>query len=275
MKRFRPLVITATIATVVAMAVSVYAAVNFQVVPKTSDRGHTFLVNTTWLDGIGCPTNARVANPNADFTGISGTSPYTDPACPTGDPRDPHNQGLLLAKTGPTSNFAAAQAQLAGVEGVTLTELGYDIRKPGSTADPRGSHCGAGAPRFDIEMQDGSSFFLGCNSPTPVQTSNGSPGWLRLRWGAAGVVTAFNSSTGALEPVTGKVKAIYIVMDEGQDAGPDNFGLAVLDNVDVNGTLVGHGPNNRNGDDGDGGRDNDNHGKGKHNGKGNDDRDDD
>jgi len=38
------------------------------------------------------------------------------------------------------------------------------------------------------------------------------------------------------------------VFDEGQDTSPDNFGLAVLDNVDVNGTLVGRGDNadNRN-----------------------------
>jgi len=37
---------------------------------------------------------------------------------------------------------------------------------------------------------------------------------------------------------------ISIVFDEGQDASgaPDTFGLAVLDNIDVNGTLVGRGP---------------------------------
>jgi hypothetical protein len=37
------------------------------------------------------------------------------------------------------------------------------------------------------------------------------------------------------------VNDISIVFDEGQDTGPDNFGLAVLDNIDVNGTLVGQG----------------------------------
>jgi hypothetical protein len=208
----------------------------------------------------------RVANPNADFTGVSGTSPYTDPACPTGDRGDQHNQGLLLAKTGPTTNFAAAQAELQGVKGATLTELGYDIRKPASTADPRGSHCGAGAPRFDITTQDGKTYFLGCNSPTPVQTSNGSPGWLRLRWGgSAGPLMAFSASTGALTDIsTMKVKSVFIIFDEGQDAGPDNFGLAVLDNVDVNGTLVGHGPN---------GHDTDGHGKGKGHDDDNDDND--
>jgi hypothetical protein len=39
------------------------------------------------------------------------------------------------------------------------------------------------------------------------------------------------------------VKSIQIVFDEGQDpsGGPDESGLAVLDNIDVNGVLVGHG----------------------------------
>jgi hypothetical protein len=39
------------------------------------------------------------------------------------------------------------------------------------------------------------------------------------------------------------LESLSIVFDEGQDAsgGPDNFGLAVLDNIDVNGTMVGRG----------------------------------
>ena len=35
-----------------------------------------------------------------------------------------------------------------------------------------------------------------------------------------------------------------IVFDEGQDTGPDDFGLAVLDNIDVNKHLIGQGPGN-------------------------------
>ena len=38
------------------------------------------------------------------------------------------------------------------------------------------------------------------------------------------------------------MKSISIVFDEGQDTGPDFFGLAVLDNIDINGKLVGNGP---------------------------------
>jgi hypothetical protein len=42
-------------------------------------------------------------------------------------------------------------------------------------------------------------------------------------------------------PITGTVTRIEIVFDEGQDTGPDFFGAAILDNIDVNGMLVGHG----------------------------------
>jgi hypothetical protein len=54
---------------------------------------------------------------------------------------------------------------------------------------------------------------------------------------------AFTTS-GVLTPVTGTVTELAIVFDEGQDpnGGPDQFGAAILDNIDVNGVLVGRGP---------------------------------
>jgi hypothetical protein len=53
---------------------------------------------------------------------------------------------------------------------------------------------------------------------------------------------AYSATTFLLEDITGKkLKSLSIVFDEGQDTGPDNFGLAVLDNIDVNGRLVGSG----------------------------------
>ncbi len=258
MKKLRLVVVVAMVPALLGLAAGVYAAVNFQVNPSRFDPSHTFLVQATWLDGIGCPTGARV-----DLTGSGSTTSYTDPACPTGDRNDPHNQGLLLAKTGPTANNAAGQAEIKGVKGQKITEIGYDLRKPASTTDPRGSHCGAGAPRFDVIAEDGTTYFIGCNSPTPVQTSNGSQGWIRLRYGAAGHVMAFGPN-GLTDISALKVKSLFIIFDEGQDADPDNFGLAVLDNIDVNGTLVGHGAT---------GHDTDGGGKGKghdDNGDGND-----
>jgi hypothetical protein len=157
---------------------------------------------------------------------------------PDGDSSDHHNEGLLLVKTGPTNNFAAATAELTNVKTITLTELGYDIRKSGGDASsPLGSHCGAGAPRFDVVTTDGTVHFVGCNSPLAMVTAT-SNAWIRLRWFAAELAMAF-------PPImsTDVVQRIVIVFDEGTDAsgGPDEFGAAILDNIDVNGTLVGEG----------------------------------
>jgi len=217
--------LVAGMAAFLGLAAVGYAAVkNFTVNANEFDPGKTYLVQAAWLPGIGCPTNATVALPNPTFTGVGSFTTYTDPACPTGDPQDKRNEGLLLAKTGPTANFAAAGAAIHGVKGETLTELGWDIRKPLTKADPRGSHCGAGAPRFNIGTDEG-FYFIGCQQMTETTTSNG---WIRLR-----IVAPI--------PANERVQFMSIVFDEGQDVGPDNFGLAVLDNINVNGVLVGRG----------------------------------
>jgi hypothetical protein len=200
-----------------------------RVKPLEFDPAHTFLVQAAWLNGTGCPTDAAVA----EYPATSPTDTFTDSACPYGDPRDRHNEGLLLAKTGPTSNNASAVAELKKVRGISVTELGYDIRKFDSTASPFGSHCGGGAPRFNIVLADPKHtvIFIACNSPPPTtQTGSVNGGWTRLRW---------NFPT----PI-GPVARIQIVFDEGQDVsgGPDRFGAAFLDNIDVNGQIVGAGP---------------------------------
>jgi len=201
------------------------------VIPQQFDPGKTNLVQATWLSGIGCPTGAFT------FDG-STTTPLTDTACPVGDPKDQRNQGLLLVKTGPTPNFAAATAELINVKGISLTELGYDIRKSGvDEFSPLGSHCGAGAPRFDVVLSDGSIRFVGCSSfaTLPVVTA-ASGAWIRLRWFTP--IPAFPTPILA----TDVVQRIVIVFDEGTDTGPDFFGAAFLDNIDVNGSRVGRGP---------------------------------
>jgi hypothetical protein len=227
----------ACFAIVVLTAGIVYAADRFTVRSGEFDPGNTFLVQAQWLDGIGCP---------------NGTG-YNDPACAAAnDSSDKHNQGLLLAKTGPTATNASAFAVISGVKG-PITELGYDLRKPVSAATAMGSHCGAGAPRFNVETTT-AFYFIGCNSPPAVQTAAGL-GWIRLRWGGTVPLVGFNTTTGTFTTVTGNVKSLSIVFDEGQDTGPDFFGLAVLDNIDVNGTLVGRGDNADNKRDKDGDKD--------------------
>lgn len=208
-----------------------------QVSPRVYDPFHSNLAFSGWLPGIGCPSSATV-----NTTGNkNGGTPYRDPACATGDPQDKNNQGLLLAKTGPTANYAAAVADIKHLPSNTVTELGYDIRRPAYPgSDPRGSHCGAGAPRFDITTVDGKNYFVGCNSPAATQVVTGN-GWVRLRWGGSAGLSGYNAATGTLEPITSGVKSISIVFDEGQDTGADFSGAAVLDNIDVNGVLAGRG----------------------------------
>jgi len=194
-----------------------------QVKPIQFDPAHTWLVQAAWLNGTGCPTNAVVAT----YPSPSPTDFFTDVACPDGDPRDQHNEGLLLAKTGPTTNNAAAVAELKKVRGTLVTSVGYDIRKQGGSASPLGSHCGAGAPRFLIIGADGTAQVIGCNSPPPPPTTSAT-GWSRLRW--------------PVVPMT--ADRILIIFDEGQDptGGPDQFGAALLDNIAVNEQKVGTGP---------------------------------
>jgi hypothetical protein len=144
----RPRIVGVTVVVLLSLATSAFAE------PR---RCKSFLVQGAWLRGIGCPTNAMLAVPNATFTGVAGHTPFTDPACPTG------------------------------------------------------------------------------------QTSNGSQGWLRMRWGGAVPLLAFQVPGFNLVDISGKVISLAIVFDEGQDTGPDNFGMAVLDNIDVNGVLVGKG----------------------------------
>jgi hypothetical protein len=196
---------------------------SINVVPFEFDPDNRNLAKATWLSGSGCaPTGG------------------TDPGCAVGgDVKDKKNEGLYLAKTGATANVVAAGARINGVKGTALTELGYDLRKPLDSLDPRGSHCGAGAPRFNVVI-GGVTYFIGCNSPAPVQQPLGA-GWIRLRWGGVAPLMAYGPL--GLTDITGqRVDAIQIIFDEGQDTGPDNFGAAILDNITVNSQVAGRGP---------------------------------
>ena len=195
--------------------------------PWRYDPGATGLVESDWLNRIGCPFDVRIAT--YDSGGTLVTSPYTAGGCPTQDRTDRNVQGLFLSKTGPTANVAAAGAELRGMQGSELQSIGYDIRKSGGYASPYGSHCGAGSPRFNVVTNFG-LHFIGCASPPPTQIAEGG-GFTRVAWTGAAAFPPI--PPGAL------VQTIDIVMDEGTDAGPDNFGIAILDNIQYNGVSIG------------------------------------
>jgi hypothetical protein len=185
--------------------------------PFTIDPNQTQLVTSQWVTGIGCPTGATVVPLGGAATLM------TDSACPTGDPSDTANQGLLLVKGGPTGNSATAAADIHNITGTVVTEVGFDIRS--------GSHCAA-APRFSVVTADNVTHSISCASLLMVLSA--SPGWRRLR---------LFDLTQASPPIApgSVVQAASIVFDDGQDTGPDFSGQAILDNIDVNGTLLGQG----------------------------------
>ena len=175
------------------------------------------IVTSAWLGGMGLPDNG-------------GSNTVT--ATPR-DKRDPHF-GLLVSKNGPTADCSSSGAVIRGFRrGDTIKELGFDFRK--------GGHCGAGAPRFNVTDQAGVTYFFGCahgiHTPAPQDPLQ----WERVRF----LVPSPGNETFVFG-VT-RVESISIVYDEGTDVpgveDPNGVGLAVLDNIDINGTLItrGHG----------------------------------
>lgn len=140
---------------------------------------------------------------------------------------------LVMLKLQPTAVDAAAGASVEGADGEVLTELGYDVFD--------GGHCGAGAPRFDVVADNGKLYFFGCNgygthTPAPDKPTT----FTRVRFGDADAVP----QDGVYDwPGFGHVTLVSIdlVFDEGPDDGPDFTGFTAVDNIDVNGELVGRG----------------------------------
>src|SRR5579859_4388828 len=108
------------------------AACTFQAQPFEFDPTQSGIVVGRWVQHLGlADTCGAGVNANSNF-------------------------GLLLSKNGPTATNASAGAEIRPVAGITVTELGFDIRH----TDPSfGSHCGAGAPRFNVVTSDGTTHF--------------------------------------------------------------------------------------------------------------------
>jgi hypothetical protein len=127
-------------------------------------------------------------------------------------------QYLYLSKEQATSANAAATASISGVNGMTLTELGFDYK----------GYCGAGAPRFNVYTTQGVYYFFGCSYGTHTSLSDG---WTRVRFSSSDAV----SSNGAYT-FPGFGSAVVTRIDIIQDEGPASVWL---DNINVSGTIIG------------------------------------
>lgn len=132
---------------------------------------------------------------------------------------------LHLTKPCATTTNAATGATLTGFSG-PLTSLAFDFKSDG--------HCGAGAPRFNVQTNVGFHFLGGCANGTKTDLGNG---WTRVTIDPTNPAQAF--------PVVAAnevVQSIDIIFDEGNDAlGQGTPGSVFMDNISVNG-LVSGGP---------------------------------
>jgi hypothetical protein len=133
--------------------------------------------------------------------------------------KDPTSQGLVLRKNPSGPRTAIAGAALKGAAGSQLTTLGFDLRSD--------SECSKGAPQFVVVTADEVVHRASCASGTiqPLTV----PGWQRV---------SFDPANGRqLSPAVAPgmaVKTIALVMDQ-----PMGTGMAVLDNINLNGKYIG------------------------------------
>lgn len=202
MRAFAPLLFGAAMIAGLFAAPATRADQPLIVQPGVYDPGHTGIVDAAWVTKQGLP-----------------------------DPNGNADHALYLQKFGLTTDNAAAGADVKGVNGIVVTpgfHLGFDVRLDG--------HAGAGAPRFDVVATDGFHFVGGPANGTVTGTTTDSRGraWERVRFDTQNPAQSFPVfAPGA------RLISVSIVFDEGTDAGPDFTGYVYLDNIDINGTLIG------------------------------------
>lgn len=180
----------------------------------------------TFIDpagALGDPVDRNAAS--AQWVNKSGT---TSTATAFGDPGD---FGLVLAKNVETTVVAAALGLVLGQEGQVVTPsttFGYSYRNDG--------WCGAGAPRFNVQVSDGSdeaTYAAGCaNLATTESPVNAD--WTAKTWTPSNF--SFLNGDPAVPLVGSEIVSIVIVFDEGIEVGP---GEAILDDIRVDELVVG------------------------------------
>jgi len=138
---------------------------------------------------------------------------------PVQSKKDPTSQGLVIRRNPSAPKTAIAGAALKGAAGSQLSQLSFDLRSD--------SECSASAPQFVIVTADEIVHKANCASGT-IQALTVS-GWKRVSFDPANS----RQLSPAVAPGTA-VKTIALVMDQ-----PIATGMAVLDNINVNGRYIG------------------------------------
>jgi len=148
-------------------------------------------------------------------------------------PGDSVAYGFLMHKLCSTDTNAAAFGLISGVKGETLVgvnALGFDFKNSNAGFE---AHCGAGAPRFNVSMSDGSFHFVGgCSNGTQTPSPRGT-GWTQVRFDPQDATQSFPPI-----PVNTTIVSISLVFDEGSDSDPNGSPEIVLDNIFINGKFA-------------------------------------
>ena len=136
--------------------------------------------------------------------------------------------GFLMHKLCSTGPNAASFGLISGVNGEALvSELGFDYKNSNGGFI---AHCGAGAPRFNVSMSDGSFHFIGgCANGVHTESTRGT-GWTQVRFDPQDPAHAFPPV-----PENATIVSIALVFDEGSDNDPNGSPEIVLDNIFING----------------------------------------
>jgi hypothetical protein len=136
---------------------------------------------------------------------------------------DPQNTGLLLVKRTKSAVDVASGVEIKGAANEPVTQLGFDIR--------RTSYC-TYSPAWTVHLPSG-PIGLRCDQGARTDIPN-RPNWVRVRFDASNAPQVPWGST--------PVDELDINMIDGKDHNPSGKqAQSYLDNLDVNGTLIGTG----------------------------------
>jgi hypothetical protein len=186
-----------TVATIVvaSLAFAASASARISIEPGVFDPGHLGTITSKWKQKAGLP--------ETDAGG--------------------KRWGLLQGKEGALTDNASAFATVKDIKGSSLAGgLGFAYN----------GHCGAGAPRFNIKLKDGSSYFGGgCANGLSSLVAGAPAGWFHVEFSDANVLPA-DASSGPW-PGFGnvEVKRMSLLFDE--------VGQTTLDNIRIGKRVVG------------------------------------
>jgi hypothetical protein len=164
------------------------------------------------------------------------------------------HKGLVLHKGTESADLGIPYANVEGFEGASLHQLGFDVRSQRKKKFS-GEHCNA-SPTIEVTLTNGTTYAFYCTAGKHTPLPN--TAWDRIRFTDADAKPISCGGKGCeMQPWPGfasgkaviatpkdqdpKSSTFQIIMMDGYDSGPDYSGVTYIDNIDLNGTVIGDG----------------------------------